>query len=380
MKLKMNGLRILIFFLLTWLFAFSVAATPVEKKAEKTHKGVIGKIAVFVNEKDITIADSIRLKINVTVPKGYTAKFPSFAEFGFSADFNERSRRFRATDVTEINKKTADDGSALWTQEFTLEPWLSGNYSILPLMISFFKIEENAGTDDIKEGLGDIPDFNVMTDGIRIKVMPLSDERKELSDLFGQADYKLEKFKKRERRKEDKSDEELERDEQQEKEAEVSLQEKDFPWWIVVVALCIGLSGIVFWYFGRDKVARFFASKSLPAHEIAFKAFKDLKNKNLLQQGMIKEFYYELSFILREYIGNRFGLFAVNQTTEEFFSYLLESNPFDKTAENILQEFSDYADTVKYSLYRPDEKAADESYNTAKSFVDSTKVVQEEAA
>jgi len=59
---------------------------------------------------------------------------------------------------------------------------------------------------------------------------------------------------------------------------------------------------------------------------------------------------------------------------------LLESNPFDKSSEEILHTFSDFADTVKYSLYRPDGKVAEQSYNTAKSFVDDTKLTQEEAS
>jgi hypothetical protein len=365
--------------------SISVFASPVEKTGFKDYEGVKGTVKVTVSEDKITIADSISLKVEVSSSKGCIARFPAFAEFGFSTDFNERSHRFRVTNVTEVEKTLMNDGSTLFSQEFTLEPWLSGNYSILPLMVPFFKEKSEDTLNNKKDKkTGEkkderkIPAFNVMTDGMRIKVEPLTEMRKELSDLYGQSDYKLEKLTKRVRRKEDKSDEELLREQEEENETIAALKKNRFPWWIVWVVLIMPLIVLFVRYIWKGRISKIFDAKSKPADEIAYKAFAKLRGKNLPGKGKIKEFYYELSYILRNYIGNRFGIYAVNQTTEEFFTHLIESNPFDKEAEDILRTFSDNADTVKYSLYRPEVKATDQSFQTAKSFVDKTRAVDRE--
>jgi hypothetical protein len=364
-------------FIITGVLFISAHAATLEKTAEKKHGDVVGTVKVTVSDKEITIAESIMLKIEVISPNGYTARLPVFTEYGFSTDFNERSQRFRATDISEIKEKKSDDGTIIYTMEFTLEPWLSGNYAILPLMIPFF--DKKTAGDEQPTGW-EIPTFNVMTDGIRVNVKPLSGDRKKLSDLFGQSDYKMEKLTKRVRRKEDKSDDELKTEQEQEKEAFVALKKRNFPWWILWLFLSLFIIAPLVWFFGRKKLSEIFSPKPKPAHEVAYMELEKLRNSNLLMQGQIKEFYYELSYILRKYIGNRYNIYAANQTSEEFFLLLLESNPFDKSSEEILHEFSDFADTVKYSLYRPDGKAAERSYNTAKSFVEDTKLTQEEAS
>ncbi len=353
-------------------------AAPVEKRGEKTRDGGTGTVVVTASEKEISVAGSLTLAVEITAPPGYTVRAPAFEEYGFSTSFNERSQRFRVTDMTEVETTAALDGGTMLRQEFTLEPWLSGDYSILPLMVSFFKDSEpseNAGPEAEKSDADlAMPAFSVMTDGFRIDVTPLAEERKELADLFGQSDYRMEKLIKRERRKEEMSDEELRRQEEQAREEAMALKKRRFPMWVVWTLLGVGAAAALFWIGKRKKVHRLFAPPPPPAHEAANRALRELKEKNLPGRGMIKEFYYELSYILREYIGARFGIRAVNQTSEEFFHHLLMSNPFDEKTEAILREFSDSADTVKYSLHRPDRLQADESFQTAKSFVEITKL------
>ncbi len=373
----MRPVRIMLFCIILFLAAPAWAA-PVEKRGEKSHEGVAGTVSVMASEKEISVAGSITLAVEIAAPPGYTARAPEFEEYGFSTSFNERSQRFRVTDMTEVETTAALDGGTVLRQEFTLEPWLSGDYSILPLMVSFFKDSEPPGdagseAEPPDENLA-MPAFSVMTDGFRIDVTPLAEERKEPADLFGQSDYRMEKLTRRDRRKEEMSDEELRREEEQVREEAMALKRRGFPMWIVWTLLAAGAAAALVWIGKRKKIHQLFTPPPLPAHEVAFRALRKLREQNLPGSGMIKEFYYELSYILREYIGARFGIRAVNQTSEEFFHHLLRSNPFDDDAEAILREFSDKADTVKYSLHRPDRLQADESFQTAKSFVDATKL------
>ena len=374
----------LFFILISVIISFPsiLPADPVSQEASIEHEGVVGKVRVTASEREITISESITLKLEVTIPKGYTAQLPSMEEFGFSTDFSERSKRFRPTDVKEAEMTLLDDGSKHVVQEYTLEPWLSGNYSILPIMISFFREKkETASIADPEAGMNDldIPSFNVMTDGFRIAVNPMPEGRKELSDLFGQSDYSLEKLVKRKRRKDDKSDEELKREEEDRKASAIALKQREFPWWIIWTLLSVMVLFPAYWFIGRKKIKELLDARKIPAHEIAYQEFLKLVRKNLLEQGKIKEFYYELSFILRKYIGNRFHIYAENQTTEEFFSALLVKNPFDHPTETILRKFSEHSDNVKYSLYRPGKETAEDSFKIAKSFVDTTKLTEEEA-
>ena len=59
---------------------------------------------------------------------------------------------------------------------------------------------------------------------------------------------------------------------------------------------------------------------------------------------------------------------------------LLKENPFDTESERILREFSEHSDTVKYSTYRPDIAKGASCFQIVKSFVDQTRVIEEESA
>ena len=59
-----------------------------------------------------------------------------------------------------------------------------------------------------------------------------------------------------------------------------------------------------------------------PAHEIALERLEQLKEEKLWQAGKIKQYYSELSDILREYIEFRLTLPAMEQTTDEIITGL----------------------------------------------------------
>lgn len=379
--------RVFVVFLLLTLASLSLASHPLADPVDKTSKKEIqlptglaeGQLTVSVSNSAITVAESLTLTLTIKQPPGTTVRLPAFTELGLATDFTERSQRFRATNISEPVETKLADGSLLLQQTYTLEPWLSGDYALLPIMVSFYAAsssgEATAAADSPQWSL---PLFSLMTDGIRITVAPLPHDRRELSDLMGQADPRTDNLMEKERRTENKSDEELKREEEDRKTAALALKERRFPWWIVWLLLGLFAAAPMVWYLGRHKLQKILAAKVLPPHEKAFQAFDNLVKKDLLPKNLVKEYYYELSFILREYIGGRYNIFADRQTTEEFFQHLLLSNPFEAKAERILRDFSELADTVKYSLYRPQADLALESLHIARSFVDHTKPQEEE--
>lgn len=110
-----------------------------------------------------------------------------------------------------------------------------------------------------------------------------------------------------------------------------------------------------------------------PAHEIAYIALRDLMKKDYLRAGKIKEYYFELSNIIRRYIENRFQLRAPEMTTEEFLFTIRDSEILSFEQKGLMREFLLHCDIVKFANYHPDEKEVELIYELAKRFVDQTK-------
>lgn len=111
----------------------------------------------------------------------------------------------------------------------------------------------------------------------------------------------------------------------------------------------------------------------LPAHETAFKALQELTNKAYLKTGKVREYYFELSDIVRHYVENRFQLRAPEMTTEEFLTTLKDSKILNAEQKILLKDFLSHCDMVKFAKYLPDEKESESSYESAKRFIEETK-------
>jgi len=115
-------------------------------------------------------------------------------------------------------------------------------------------------------------------------------------------------------------------------------------------------------------------------HEIAYEALRLLKERNLSGAGLVKEYYFEISKIARTYIENRFSLKAPEMTTEEFLYSLKDSDILTGTQKNIVKEFLNQCDLVKFAKYGPSAEEIEASFNTAKKLVDETKIEDEKRA
>jgi hypothetical protein len=96
-------------------------------------------------------------------------------------------------------------------------------------------------------------------------------------------------------------------------------------WKIILAALLLIGFGIFIWiYFYRNRKTKMPAKKLPPekAHEKALRLLNELKEKQLWEQGKSKEYFSELSDIVRVYLEERFGITAMEQTTDELLSLL----------------------------------------------------------
>ena len=113
-----------------------------------------------------------------------------------------------------------------------------------------------------------------------------------------------------------------------------------------------------------------------PAHEIAYEQLEALKNKWLIRAGKIKEYYSELSDIVRRYLENRFNLKAPEMTTEEFLIFARDYSVLQPAHKEALKDFLSSCDLVKFARYVPPLEDSQGAFNAAKKFVDETREVQ----
>lgn len=109
-----------------------------------------------------------------------------------------------------------------------------------------------------------------------------------------------------------------------------------------------------------------------PAWEIAFAELAMLKEKNLVTQGEIKPYYFELSEILRKYIGRKFEFNALDLTTEEIGEVIM-AIPFGDGIQNDIAAFMNHADLVKFAKFVPTPERPDIDWQTACELVTKTK-------
>lgn len=114
-------------------------------------------------------------------------------------------------------------------------------------------------------------------------------------------------------------------------------------------------------------------------HVVALSALDQVREKKLWQQGREKEYYTEVTDILRTYIEDRYGVNAMEMTSDEILSVLhgfLESDSSYKELGQILK----LADLVKFAKYKPFPDENDLSLVNSYLFVNQTKrePVQEE--
>ncbi len=108
------------------------------------------------------------------------------------------------------------------------------------------------------------------------------------------------------------------------------------------------------------------------ADEKAINALNLLKDKALWQQGKIKEYQSELTFIIRRYLEERYHFAALEMTTDEISDALLNQD-FDPKFSIDLKEILQIADLVKFAKAIPGEDVHSRFMDKAYEFVDKTK-------
>lgn len=132
----------------------------------------------------------------------------------------------------------------------------------------------------------------------------------------------------------------------------------------------IAVAALAVWLFRiMRRVREEVQLRRLSPRERALRELHNLLAKGLIERGLVKDFYVELTMIVRRYIERRHGVRAPEQTTEEFLAAVGRDPRFDAAVLMRLQAFLQAADRVKFAAHQPAAGDIDAATRTAEEYI-----------
>ncbi|NPA36260.1 MAG: hypothetical protein GXO47_05370 [Chlorobi bacterium] len=110
-----------------------------------------------------------------------------------------------------------------------------------------------------------------------------------------------------------------------------------------------------------------------PPHVTALRNLNRIKEEKLWQHDKVKKYHSELTDTIRQYIEDRFGVNALEQTTEETLEAMKKVDLNDREVLDKLQQILELADLVKFAKFKPLPDENELSMINALFFVNQTK-------
>ena len=297
--------------------------TTFAQKSNDTENRTFVEVAAHVDKNEVTIGDKIKFGIQVKYKGDITIQFPEIGEqIGV---FTIKKTGLAGTPERE------KDGYLVVEREYVLSSYEIGRQTIPSLKIKY-KGSQGDGEVATNEVIIDIK--GVLKEG------EISGDIKDILPPVG-----------------------------------VPTSFKRLIVWISIglgVLLLSGvICGLVYKFNKRSKIQEQQFIRRTP-QEIAYGLLERLSKDDLIAKGLVKEYYYRITNILRHYIEDRFGLLAPERTTEEFLTEMAHTNQLDDTHKILIREFLERCDMVKYAKYGPSNFEIKETYDAAKRFIDET--------
>lgn len=144
-------------------------------------------------------------------------------------------------------------------------------------------------------------------------------------------------------------------------------------WWMWLLLIAAIAAAV---YFGRKyrKTGKFIVLPERPQPKpwtVALERLEALKAKNLWENGMEKEYFTQLTDILRDYLQARFGINAMEMTSRQIMLTLADQADV-RDQRGYVRKILDVADFVKFAKVRPLPADNVEAYENAVNFVKET--------
>jgi len=129
---------------------------------------------------------------------------------------------------------------------------------------------------------------------------------------------------------------------------------KKYLWWLIAALL---LAALILYLRSRKKTPEEIEA-AIPPYELALLRLKELDAKELWQKNKIKQYYVELTGIVRTYIERELHIPALESTTDELIETVADfnsSSTLDIPEETItkLRRLLQDADLVKFAKFKP---------------------------
>ncbi len=285
------------------------------------------KAVLSLDTSSIRIGERVLLRLNATLPKTATIYWPAITD--------------TLTAKVEVASKSKIDTNATSRNEFT-------NYSQTILITSFdtgyhfippFTIHYSYAGDSSRHEL--------LSEGVYIKVRTVEvDTTKAIRDIRGPIQAPL-----------------------------TFAELVPFFAGFGVIALIISL---VWYYLWRKRMNKplfpVITRTQGPPWQIALQNLDSLEDKKLWQNGKIKEYYSELTDIIRHYLHEQHGIEAMEMITAEILA-AYDSAGLQGDARSILSNILMQADYVKFAKAIPLRNENELSLTYSRQFIDATKPV-----
>ena len=158
----------------------------------------------------------------------------------------------------------------------------------------------------------------------------------------------------------------------------MEVQKSNTQFWKILLGILIGLvvlGGLIYWFFFRKKPLTEAEKEALlPPYDRALLELKKLENSKYLIQDEYKEYYTELTAIVRSYLEEDAHVSALESTTDELITKLemLKDAGELKLDHDTLHQFKrilQTADLVKFAKSKPDTTVAEQDRKSIEQIV-----------
>ncbi|MDO9257576.1 MAG: hypothetical protein Q7U54_18810 [Bacteroidales bacterium] len=285
------------------------------------------KVVLSLDTSSIRIGERVLLRLNATLPKSASIYWPAISD--------------TLTSKVEVASKSKIDTNATSRNEFT-------NYSQTILITSFdtgyhfippFTIHYSYAGDSSRHEL--------LSEGVYLKVRTVEvDTTKAIRDIRGPIQAPL-----------------------------TFAEMAPFFAGTAVIVLIISL---IWYYLWRKRMNKplfpVITRTQGPPWQIALQSLDSLEDKKLWQNGKIKEYYSELTDIIRHYLHEQHGIEAMEMITTEILA-AYDSTGLKGDARSVLTNILMQADYVKFAKAIPLRNENELSMTYSRQFIDTTKPV-----
>ncbi len=138
-------------------------------------------------------------------------------------------------------------------------------------------------------------------------------------------------------------------------------------WVALALVMIAAVIGGIWW--GVRKVREMVRVHRMSPIERALYELEKLLAKSLPSRGFYKDFYVELTMVVRRYVQRKYGIKAPNLTTQEFFGELEKSNRQTLAQTENLRRFLESADLVKFAGVEATVEMAEAATSSARNYL-----------